>query len=82
MKAFHHLGPDARRRPWRVHPVHHRRWGNPDTVNPWLHMTGTPEGVSAVYIMINTGTTYGGGATSTQRGPLQRVAGPMPAGSQ
>lgn len=50
------------------------------TVN-WLNMVGTPEGVDAVYIMINTGTTYGAGATSTV-GVLQRVAGPMPAGSQ
>ena len=50
------------------------------TVN-WLNMTGTPPGVDSVYIMINTGTTYGGGATTTM-GPLQRIAGPMPAGSQ
>ena len=45
----------------------------------WLHMTGTPVGVDSVYIMINTGTTYGGGATSTV-GPLQRIAGPMRGG--
>lgn len=50
------------------------------TVN-WLNITGTPEGVDAVYIRINTGTTYGVGATSTV-GPLQRIAGPMPAGRQ
>ncbi|PWT89902.1 MAG: hypothetical protein C5B55_10565 [Blastocatellia bacterium] len=50
------------------------------TVN-WLHMMGTPHGVKSVYIMINTGTTYGGGATTTV-GPLQRIAGPMPAGTQ
>lgn len=43
----------------------------------WLHMMGTPEGVSPVYLMINTRTTYGAGATSTA-GPLQLVAGPMP----
>jgi hypothetical protein len=47
----------------------------------WLHMIGTPKGVDSVYIMINTGTTYGGGITTTA-GPLQRVAGPMPAESQ
>jgi hypothetical protein len=45
-----------------------------------LHMLGTPKGVHGVYIRINTGTTYGGGATTTL-GPLQRIAGPMPAGS-
>ena len=44
-------------------------------------MMGTPPGVDAVYMMINTGTTYGVGATTTM-GPLQRVAGPMPAGGQ
>ena len=46
------------------------------TVN-WLHMLGTPKGVNSVYMMINTGTTYGGGATTTA-GVLQRIAGPMP----
>jgi hypothetical protein len=45
----------------------------------WLHMMGTPEGVDSVYIMIDTGTTYGAGMTTTL-GPLQRVAGPMPTG--
>ena len=50
------------------------------TVN-WLHMLGTPPGVDSVYMMINTGTTYGGGATTTA-GPLQRIAGPMPSGSR
>jgi OmpA family len=45
----------------------------------WVHMMGTPKGVDSVYIMIDTGTTYGGGATSTL-GPLQRLAGPMRAG--
>jgi hypothetical protein len=45
----------------------------------WVHMMGTPKGVDSVYIMINTGTTYGAGATSTL-GPLQRLVGPMPAG--
>ena len=47
----------------------------------WLHMMGTPEGVAPVYIRIDTGTTYGGGATSTV-GPLQRIAGPMAAGNR
>jgi len=47
----------------------------------WLHMMGTPEGVNSVYMMVNTGTTYGVGATTTV-GVLQRVAGPMPAGSR
>jgi hypothetical protein len=47
------------------------------TIN-YLHMMGTPEGVDAVYMTINTGTTYGAGATTTA-GPLQLVAGPMPA---
>ena len=50
------------------------------TVN-WLHMMGTPQGVDSVYIRINTGNTYGGGATTTA-GPLQRVAGPMPSGKK
>jgi hypothetical protein len=45
----------------------------------WLHMLGTPTGVDSVYMMINTGTTYGAGATTTA-GILQRIAGPMPAG--
>jgi len=48
------------------------------TIN-YLNLLGTPPGVDAVYLKINTGTTYGGGATTTA-GPLQRVAGPMPAG--
>jgi hypothetical protein len=50
--------------------------GGNRTVN-WLHMLGTPKGVDAVYIQINTGTTYGIGA-STTAGPLQLVAGPYP----
>lgn len=48
------------------------------TIN-YLNMLGTPPGVDSVYLRINTGTTYGGGLTTTA-GPLQRVAGPMPAG--
>jgi hypothetical protein len=50
------------------------------TIN-WFNMMGTPKGVDGAYIRINTGTTYGGGATITA-GPLQRVAGPMPAGNR
>lgn len=45
------------------------------TVN-WINIIGTPEGVDSVYLQINTGTTYGLGATSTV-GVFQRVAGPM-----
>jgi hypothetical protein len=50
------------------------------TVN-YLHMLGTPDGVDAVYMTINTGTTYGVGDTTTV-GALQRIAGPMPSGVQ
>jgi hypothetical protein len=50
------------------------------TIN-FLHMLGTPDGVDSVYMRVNTGTTYGIGATTTT-GPLQLVAGPMPAGTQ
>ena len=46
------------------------------TIN-WIHIIGTPEGVDSAYLQINTGTTYGLGATTTV-GALQRVAGPMP----
>ena len=53
--------------------------GGNHTIN-FIHMMGTPEGVDSVYMTINTGTTYGIGATTTA-GPLQLVAGPMRAGS-
>jgi OmpA family protein len=46
-----------------------------------MHMMGTPPGVEAVYMRVNTGKTYGAGATTTA-GPLQLVAGPMPAGAK
>ena len=46
----------------------------------WLHMLGTPRGVDSVWEFIKTGTTYGAGATTTV-GALQRIKGPMPAGS-
>jgi hypothetical protein len=48
------------------------------TIN-YIHLLGTPDGVDAVYMRVNTGTTYGIGATTTA-GPLQLVAGPMPSG--
>jgi hypothetical protein len=50
------------------------------TIN-YFHMLGTPDGVDSVYLRMNTGTTYGVGATTTA-GPLQLVAGPMPAGNE
>ena len=53
--------------------------GGDYTVN-WLHLLGTPEGVDAVYLGIDTGRTYGVGI-STTAGPLQLIYGPVPAGS-
>lgn len=50
--------------------------GGPWTVN-WLHLLGTPRGVDPVYMMVETGFTFGGGATTTV-GYLGRMSGPSP----
>jgi hypothetical protein len=55
--------------------------GGGNYTSNWINIIGTPEGVDSVYLQINTGTTYGLGATTTA-GVLQRVAGPMPANTR